>query len=293
MTRLNFERLLPPPRRVPPGLQLYALFGDSTGRVGWFVLALSSLFCWPFLLRTEIAPFFLRGPVGTTSGQVTSVTETGSSENDETILAVAYSFRVGDDQPHSGRSYVTGSAATVGDRVTVEYAEGAPQVSRIQGMRSAPFGKVVLSVLIFPAVGVLLVWVSLSAGLKQLRLLRGGRVGEARLKNKADTRKTHGDDDEPVYRYDYEFVAEDGRRHEFQYETHRTGPLETETSRALLYLPERPATRLWVDDLPQSIEADGEGNVFLASPSAAVRSLFLPGLVLLGNGAYAVLRWVR
>ena len=292
MSRPNFERLAPPPRPVSLGLRVFTLFGEPLGQIGWFLLGFSSIFVWTFVMNAEILPpFLLRGPVSTAVAQVTYVEATSARENRSRVWAVDYTFRPGDGTRRAGRSYVTGSAPAIGDSVTVEFAETAPQLSRIKGMRSALFGPAVVIVLIFPAVALLLLVFSLRGRLVLGRLLRDGRLAQGKLKERAPTNMRVNN--RRVYRLAFDFVGEDGRRHEAQESTSQTAALEDEPSESLLYLPESPSTAALVDGLPDSIQADTEGNLYLATPSSARLALLLPLVVTLGNAACAFVRWTR
>src|SRR5687768_18324521 len=139
--------LAPPPRRVPLSLSLVNVF-NLFAQIGWFVFGFGMIFAWVFIGNADFSFLTFRGPHAERYGRVTSVENTGASENDSPVVAHHYEFSVAGSR-YSGTSYTTGGSKSAGDQVTVEYDEDHPERSRIAGMRRGQFGPLVMLVLIF------------------------------------------------------------------------------------------------------------------------------------------------
>lgn len=284
MSRAFFDRLAEPPRHVPLGVRLYAVFGGAMGQVAWGLLGLFSIIGWAFAGNADAwSPVAFRMMATLQAeGVVTSVRETNSSEGGTRVREVSYRFRMPDGQERSGRSYVTGSAPGIGERVMVESLGALPAISRIQGMRRGLFGPAALIVLIFVAVPLGLVWFSVAKGLRLTRMLAGGLLVAGGLKRKELTGNRAGSRGPVQVELTFEFVASDGQRYEASETTTDPRALEDEPRELVLYLPEEPASGVLVDALPKGIEADEQGGLRLRG-AATLAVLVLPLLTTLGN----------
>ena len=283
-----FDRLAEPPRHVPLGVRLYAVFGGALGQVAWGVLLLISPIGWAFAGNADVwSPLAFR-MVATSQaeGVVTSVRETNSSEGGTRVSEVSYRFRASDGREGSGRSYVTRGAPRVGQRVIVESLVALPSISRIQGMRRGLFGPGAIVVLLFIAPALGWVWFGMRSGLRLSRVLARGRLAAAALKSKVQTNVVQR---RAVMTLTFEFVASDGQRYEAsETTTADTKALEDEPHELLLYLPSEPGSARLVDALPKAIQANEHGGLRLKS-AAALAVLVLPLLTTLGN-AFAAYR---
>jgi hypothetical protein len=293
MSRRFFDRLAEPPRQLPLGVRLYAVFGGAgcLSQVGWGLLALTSIVGWAFAGNADAwSPLVFR-MLATAQAEavVTSMRETSASEGRTRVREVSYRFTAPDGQERSGRSYVRGSAPNPGQRVIVEFLEAWPAVSRVQGMRRGLFGPGASFALIFPAVPLGMVCFSVGSGLRLSRLLARGRLAAAELKSKVQTNTMKG---QPVMKLTFEFVAGDGQRYEASETTTDTKALEDERSERLLYLPTEPTSATLVDALPKAIQASEDGGLRLAG-ATALAVLVLPVLTILGNAFAAYLMLFR
>lgn len=273
-------RFAPPPRAVPLSLRLANAFNGAT-QFGWIFFGFGMIFVWVFGMNADLSFGDLAGQA---TAEVTQVEETGASENDQRIYKNYYAFSLA-GQRHTGASYSRGSAATVGEKVEVEYDEDDPQLSRIAGMRRKMFGPFVLFVFIFPAVGALVVYFATRSGLRRSRLLQNGLLAAGTLKAKEPTNMTVNK--RRVYELTFEFVTRDGRRCEAKARTTDTGRLEDEHQEPLLYDPENPETAYVLDEVPArpTLSPDGELE---GRPIAAVLLLIIPLLSIIGHGLVAM-----
>lgn len=280
----SFE-LAQPPRRVPWTVRSQLLFGGFANQFGWAFLGFGLVFLWIFGLNTDFTgPLFLLLDVETTGGTVVEVQETGSSENDTPIYANTYTYRVERlEAEYRGVSYSPGRQFEPGWSVTVEYLRDSPEISRLQGMRRAAFPPWVLCIVLpFPLVGLGFVAFGFRNGLKANRLLAGGRIGVGKLVSKTATGASVNE--QPVYKLEFEFLADDGGLYKVTSNTHRPYALEDEPEERLLYNPYSPSYAVMLDNLPGSPDIDEFGQIQAADWASSLLPLVLPGLALLING---------
>ncbi|BDG02922.1 hypothetical protein [Anaeromyxobacter oryzae] len=193
------------------------------------------------------------------------------------MYANAFRFEA-DGAAHEGVAYAPGTCVRAGSAVLVEYRTDDPAVSRIAGMRRAPFGPGTSFVLIFPIVGGTLVAFSLRSGCRAIRLLQHGRLALGTLVGKELTnvrvnRRT-------VAKLRFAIATETGARHEVVVKTHLTERLEDDARERILYDPARPNDAIAWDVLTCAPVLDRVGQLqpkglvgtalVLVPPAAAV-----------------------
>lgn len=270
-----------PPRRVPLSLTAVNVFGGFS-QIGWFVFGFGMIFFWAFVGHADLSFITFRGAVEQTTGKVTSVEATGASENESTVIANHYEYSVAGKRL-TGTSYTTGSPATAGEEVTVEYKPGSPERSRIAGMRRGQFGPFVFFVTIFPLIGFVIVYFCTKGGFRRARLLGNGVFTTGKLIDKEPTNMTVND--RRVYELTFEFTARDGRRCEAKARTSDPTRLEDESDEPLLYDPDNPSEAYLLDEAPGRPEINGVGEL-VGRPMAAMASLILPAIVIGAHAAY-------
>lgn len=275
----------PPPRRVPPSLTILSILGPFS-QIAWFVFGFGMIFFWVFVGHADFSALTFRGAIEKTIGRVTSVQETGASENRSRVMASHYEYSVA-GQRFTGTSYTTGSSPAEGDSVTVEYKQGQPESSRIEGMRRAEFGPAVGFVTIFPFIGLVLIAFSARGGFKRAGLLGRGVFTTGTLIGKEPTNMRVNN--RLVYELTFEFTARDGRRCEATARTSDTARLEDEASEPLLYDPEDPSKAFVLDELPSRPAINGVGEL-VGKPVAAVLAMIIPGLVIAAHALYFYFR---
>jgi hypothetical protein len=274
-----------PPRRVPTSMAVLNVF-NGFAQIGWFVFGFGMIFFWAFAGNADFSVVTFRGDIATTSGKVTSVEETGASENESPVKAHHYQYSVA-GQWLQGTSYTTGGGPSVGEEVVVEYASGNPLRSRIEGMRRAQFGPWAIVVSIFPLIGLLILYFGGRGGFKRTALLRNGVFTTGKLAGKEPTNMTVND--RRVYELTFEFTTRDGRRCEATARSSDPSRLEDESEEPLLYDPDNPEKAYLLDEVSGRPEIDGVGEL-QGRPLAAALSLIIPAIVI---GAHALYFWIK
>lgn len=285
-----------PPRDVPGGLAAQLLFGGVVGCLGWFFCGFGLIFCWVFAANTDVAAMFaFRGELETAAGQVLKGEQTAFSEgggegsSGTPIYALRYQFSYR-GQTYEGVSYQLGARAELPQRVTVEFPVGRPERSRIQGMRTAPFGWPVLFVLVFPLVGAGFVLGRLRWGLRSLRLLKHGEIAAARLTLREPTNTTIND--QRVYRLTFDYETKLGAQAQCVVRTHETRRLTDDEWETVLYDPVRPERGTTLDHLPGSPRIAEDGSIAVQNPGRGWLALILPAVTIAGHGSYLLARWL-
>lgn len=285
--RIALQYLARPPRRVSIALVLQTLFGGTLQQMGWLFAGFGMVFVWAFVGQAEIAWSLRAGDVGQAQAQVLGMVETGASINDRRVYGTRYRYSVAGSD-FEGLSYATGHHLREGQTATVEFSLARPQMSRIEGMRSALFGPLVLFVLIFPGLGLAFVLGALPGRLRELQLLRHGLPGHGKLVDKSPTNMSINK--QPVYRLRFEFKTQDGRTGTVEAHSHMPEALEDEEQEAVLYDPRDPGRALVFDGAAGRPAVGTDGNLRGHAGAAAAR-LFLPLATLGGHGWWAWLRY--
>lgn len=277
-----------PPRSLPFVLRLQLLFGGFGNQFGWFFLGFGLVFLRLFggFADTDVLRFWLgsvkTAPGVVTSTRMTSATEGGSNRSSGTpIYEVRYTFAP-DGQNRSGTSYGAGFDPAPGTAIVVEYLEGNPDVSRIQGCRGGIFPIWVLFVAIFPLVGGIFVFFGVRRGWKAHYLLSHGRLAWAVKKGSEPTNVRVNN--RTVMKLTFEFEASDGRTYEIVEKTHRPERLEDNDREAVLYDPLAPSYAVMLDSLPGSPLLTPEGGFRTAGGASGVLVLILPVATVVGHG---------
>ncbi|NJN45849.1 MAG: hypothetical protein HC808_04500 [Candidatus Competibacteraceae bacterium] len=183
-----------------------------------------------------------------------------------------------------GVSYSTRRTVNVGEKVTIQYPEGEPENSNIQGMRRQTFGPFALFVIIFPAVGLVFMIVGLRKALKALKLLRYGRLTTGKLISKVPTNTRINK--RTVYKLTFQFSDHLGREHTVSEKTHLPHLLEGNADEKLLYMARDPNYAIMLDSLPSSPVIDKGNAIQAASFIKALLLLVIPLVTTVGHGYY-------
>ena len=294
-----------PPRSVPLMVKVRLLFGGFTNQFGWFFFGFGMIFVWIFGMQADLTGWLVfGGDLATAPGRIIRVEDTNMTVNEQEIHAIQYSFTV-DGVERTGVSYDTGSPSE-GANVIVEYPAGDPDAHRIAGMDRSPVPIWAIFVFIFPIVGLCFMVPGVIRGLRGARLLRDGKLAVGKLVDRKATNTQIND--QTVYKYTFEFTADDGQVYPVTAKTHRHGVLDGEdpanlpasveyhgdpedTVEPLVYDPMDPKRAAILDGLPGGPRIDENGNVRAGGLLGALASLIVPGATVIGHGIYIAHRY--
>lgn len=290
MSKSELATLIPPPRSVPLLVRAQVLFAGISIQAAWLFLAFGGIGFWVFALNADLTSFwYFRGELETAPGVVIETKDTGFSVGTirTPIYAYSYVFTDPGGTEYRGVSYAPRAYLERGQPIVAEYPKGNPSFSRIVGMRRAVLAPYAGLVVVFPLCGLALVLVSLRKGLRAIRLLEQGQLGQGKLKSKVATNAISSA--KVVYRLTFEFLAGDGRTFQAVAETNRPAVFEDEPKKPLLYDPSNPADAIMLD----AVVIDEAGNLRAASALGALRVLLLPAATVIGHGVWAYFKFFQ
>lgn len=282
-SRPDWPRLAPAPREIPLGARLGIRIGDALAQAGFAFLLFGLVPMVLFFGRSDIAGLWrYRGELETTTGRVTAVERTRASEGGgkhrkgTPIQRVEFEFERAGERL-SGVSYGAVRPPELGAAVPVEMPAGEPGFARIRGMRSELFGAETLFVLLFPAIGLIVLAQSQRQASKQLALARGGR---STLGRTVEIERKRGRKRKRGWNVAYEFEAE-GSAVRGEDTTQREPVYQDPRGLRILYDPRDPSRHWVVDDASIPLVVDALGRIQSPPvPKLALRFV-LPALLVL------------
>lgn len=295
MRRKN--KLSDPPRTVSLLVRMKLMLGGFSNQFGWLFFGFGLMFVWVFggsaaLYNTA----FFSGELTVTKGTVTSVVETNVAINEKQVYAYNYSYTV-DGESYTGNTRAFGGRFQVNNTVDIEYVVSDHGRSRIQNL-SVDTGWGGFFTIIFPIIGLAFMVAGIRKGGKGVRLLCEGKQAMGSLVSREATNTKINE--QTVYKFSFEFNADDGRTYTAVAKTHLTGVFTGEKTdqdgnqlkggsvqEPLLYNPRCPADAVLLDDLPGGprIDRNGEVRVNLAG---VMPSMVIPGITVAGHTLWAL-----
>lgn len=240
------------PRSVSPGVRIGIFFGYPLAFFGLVFFLFGSVFLVAFGGQADfrsLLRFSNSDPV--VAGYLTGTQETNASSNKKRIHEYRYRYAVGGER-YQGSSFDLYQSLKIGDDVLVQYVEGNPGLSRIAGMRAAPFGWwIALFAAVFPGIGGAMLYVAFKRYRQNVDLVVNGVVTTGTVIRKEATSTSVNK--QTVYRVFFRFKSADGREHEACVSTHLTATLGDEPHEPLVYDPANPARAVLLDALPPKV----------------------------------------
>ena len=179
------------------------------------------------------------------AGMVTEVFRPTNKSNTATSNNITYDYRYEvDGKVYEAQMVSTDRLRT--DQVSVQYVPGAPDLSRIEGLDANGSVMVPVLALIFGLMGLLVLSISVSGALHDVRRIRHGIVTNATIVRKALANAG--------FTRVLQFTAADGRAYEIAPGPH-VGILQEGESRPVFYVPGAPAEAVLLDHLEPEIRA--------------------------------------
>jgi hypothetical protein len=172
----DFGRLPPAPREIPLAARLLIRLRQSEGALAlWALLALAGS---ALAANTDWRSLLFTGTVERASGRVVRVERGNWQELEKEVSKASFEFERG-GATEAGASYFVGAGPEVGEVVRIEYPVAHPSITRIEGGRTAPLSRWMLTALIpFGAFPLLLIRVGWR---RSNRILKGMGAGKVSL----------------------------------------------------------------------------------------------------------------
>lgn len=240
------------PRRVPLALRV-ALWLGAELWFGWLPVLIGGAFVVDVLANIECISDDFDGSAPAEITKIEQTTKSEAIENSEDhapIFAVHYRFTSSHGVVHTGTSYTTDTVFP--HLLYAEYDSQHPERSRIERMRTAPYDRKVLLVVLVPMAGFAIVFVGMRRGRRRYRLLRHGIEARARLTQRLTRPRSRDedDDDKPLVTMHFEFTCAAGQQRRFHIETQDPERFEDDDPEPMLYDPEEPSRVALLDELP-------------------------------------------
>lgn len=259
-------------RNIPVVLSLSSVIGGTVQQIGWFFLCIGTILSVSFLKKADLS--FKK------YGDGTLIVEAVIAERENTRVRVnrtrvkkyTYTFSDSEGSVKEGVSY-SRTSYKPGRKIEIEY-DPESGWSRAKGMTSQPFGPEIMFVLLFPAIGFLLIFIPMIFAWKKIKLLKTGVLTTGEMCDKKPTNMRVNR--QPIYKYTFKFTDSRGREHFHTEKTHCAGEVEDEHRERILYLPEFPEVACLVDVIGSKLDFDERGNFIGYSSGKALVRLIIP-----------------
>lgn len=244
-------------RNIPFFIQFKIIFGNPIAIIGiaFFVMGTIFLFIFGSMVDFNDLRFNEHSPI--TKGVILKVEATNASVNEQTVIKYTYQYTTPDSQINKGESHTVDAIYEKGAQVDIEYLDSDYTISRIKGMQKGTFGAfILLPISIFSVIGFLFLFFMILKGVKNINILKHGRLAYGKLINKEATNTKIND--QTVYKLTFEFKAHDGEIYQAVAKTHRPYLLEDEENEKLFYMPKKPEDAVMVDALPKAVKKQQE-----------------------------------
>jgi hypothetical protein len=240
-------------RKIPIGIQIKIWFGNVLTILGLAFFIMGLPFTFAFIsFSTLFGPSFNEKDP-TAKALVLDVNSTNSSINDVTVYKYNYQFQTDDGKTYNGQGFSTGKVFNTSDLIVVNYKSENPELSKAVELRSSEFGGGIgFFVLIFPLIGLIMLFFSIRKAIKQISILKIGELAEGKLLFKTPTNTKINN--QTVYALTFEFKATDGQVYQAVTKTHLYQRLEDEQLEKLVYDPDKPSNAVLLDALPKGMK---------------------------------------
>ena len=248
------KRLFLNERIIPFNIKFKIWLGNF---LTWFGL-IFFIFGIPFTLAfnpfafLSVPTFNNTDPVA--AGVITEVFETGASINEVRVYKYNFSYEGSDGTTQYGTGYSTGNSKSVGEEVNVTYKADNQLIAQASGLRFEEFdmGAFSLLILLFPAAGLILAWVGTNNALRQIQILKVGKLADGKFIGQEPTNVEINN--QRVYALTFEFIADDNQVYRTIAKTHLVHRLKDEETEKLVYTPGDPEKAVLLDTLPKRIK---------------------------------------
>ena len=278
-----------PPRRLDIITQAVLVVGDAASQVGWFLLAMGSVFFWTIAVHSEARLLFEERNIDWQSidGFIMEADSTLAVERGGRIWKYRYSFDL-DKMRYFGESYSVGQKFDAEQTPYVLYDAGNPTKNYLVGLRRNEFSSKADWFLIVPVFGLLLLLLPIKYNLKVIHLLKIGDFTRGKMTNKYATGETvrKGGTVMPEFRYSFHF---NHNEEDFlaTCRTHETDKVEDEETEIILFDRFEPTFNLVYDAVPNVPHINEAGRM---EPIRGLKAwvLFLPIFTVVLNLVYFV-----
>jgi len=249
----NINRVYSGNRKIPFGIQLKIWLGNVITIIGLGFLIMGLPFSFVFISFSTLFDHAFKASDPQCKAIISEVIPTNSYINKVRVYEYKYDYQAADGKTYSGLGYSTGKDFDNGAEILIHYLGDKPEVSKANDLRTSEFGGgMTLFVLIFPLIGLIMLFFSTRKTLNQLYILKIGELADGKLLFKTPTNTKINN--QTVYALTFEFTASDRQVYQTVAKTHQYYRLEDEQFEKLVYDPDMPSNAVLLDALPKGLK---------------------------------------
>ena len=211
------------------------------------IFIVSSLTCAFLVSYLDTLPISKDQPL--IEGEITSINETNKYKDGRLIYEYNYIFETPDNVTYTDKSYYNELQTYTDNKVMIRYTESNPDKSCIIGMDKETTPWWVFILMLGPAfVGIVDFIIGMKKVWRNIRILKFGKVSFGTYKSSNLTNAETNSRD--VYKYYFDFIADDNNTYTATGETHMTERLEDEEKEPVIYNSKNPSEAVILDTLP-------------------------------------------
>ncbi len=267
-------RIAPPPRELSLSVRLRLLFGSGSAPVfGLFFGTFGFIFALAALYLIGFEDSIPRRWVDAGTARIVRVEDLNFSMNDTPYMRYHFTITQPDGSETTAMVRQPENLYEPGDEIDVERSGSR---YRIKGMGLFWGPWIFFGVgSLFGVIGLVIAGVSMSSGLKAIRLLRDGEAGTARfIDMQTGSVIVNG---RPVMKLTFQHVV-DGETHTVPIQSLETDPLIDGKNKIVFYDPVRPDSGVIFEALPKGITISEPDGRFRASLFRSLWPLLLSGI---------------
>jgi len=194
-------------------------------------------------------------------GELISTNPTNTTINERIVYEYNYIFNSPNGKTYSGVSYLNQEQSFTNNKVQVKYNSSKPENSCIVGMDTSSFPIwMLLFVIIFPIIGILLLYFGVKKGMKNIRILQFGKIALGTYNRRETTNASVNN--RPVYKFYFDFIAHDNISYTATGETYQTHKVEDERLEPIIYNSVNPKEAVIIDTLPRMVRRFFKNDIY-------------------------------
>lgn len=285
------RRLAPPPRPIPFLMRCSFLLGQGMGFMSWFLFFFSTLLIFWLLwswgnYRDFLPNSAMRWETLPTQGIVTENRNSNLTVDGVPIQEHTFLWTSPEGEEALGKCY-SQVCFSKGTPVSVQRSGNHYRiVGTTQGALGGGLWKLLL-IMVFPVIGMLLIWLDFRKGCKILRLLRYGETASANVTQSKTTGSVYNG--QPEWQVFYTFQAPGGIM-ETSVKTFHPVSNEDTASQTLLYNPEKLQETIVLDEyLTETLTLSESGDFQLCGRCVTTLWWVLGMAIVWGMGLWWVM----
>ncbi|MEA2043189.1 MAG: hypothetical protein U9N85_11665 [Bacteroidota bacterium] len=234
-------------RKVPLGIKIRISLADVKFMIGTAFIIMGTFFLLifsSFFIKVDQIKIKKDDPY--TNAVVQDIVPTNTHINERLLYRHIYKYTTPSGEEFINADEFYRGEMQKGDTIVIQYAQKSPNVSVIPGQEdnSVP-AWVFLFLLIFPAIGAMLVISSLTKIRRIISIIEYGEAAQGKLSGKEPTNASVNN--QTVYRFFFKYTAHDGKEYTATGETYKTYRLTDEPEELIIYNPNDPTQAFPVD----------------------------------------------